>query len=263
LANSYGVVYDHFKYFIDGDTVIGATEYYKVYKSGYSYEYEFSSHDTSEYYFYERKYSGVLREGGNRWYTTYYPDEDVLLYDFTMNIGDSLYGGQITVVDIDTVMVDDEPKKRFHLLGEGFGGLGEYLIEDVGATTGLFEVMVFFENISHLHCYAIDFNPLWINPDFPYCDLSVSVEENSNIIRISTYPNPFTTSTTISFTLDGNSRIQISIFNTIGEMVYQHKETYDQGTHKVTWSPGPLPAGLYYGILTTNDGTSVIKMIKQ
>jgi len=57
MANSYGVVYDHFKYFIDGDTVIGATEYYKVYKSGYSYEYEFSSHDTSEYYFYERKYS--------------------------------------------------------------------------------------------------------------------------------------------------------------------------------------------------------------
>ncbi len=264
LANSYGVVYDHFKYFIDGDTVIGATEYYKVYKSGYSYEYEFSSHDTSEYYFYERKYSGVLREGGNRWYTTYYPDEDVLLYDFTMNIGDSLYGGQITVVDIDTVMVDGEPKKRFHLLGAGFGGLGEHIIEDVGATTGLFEPLLFFENTSILYCYAVDYVPLWIHSGYFDCDLSVNIKENVSNGSITCYPNPFTTTTTIEYELIEPSHVQLTIYNAIGEVVYKAEDRIMAvGKHSFTWSGDRLSQGLYYVVLRSEDGVSVMKMVKQ
>ncbi|HSG67692.1 MAG TPA: T9SS type A sorting domain-containing protein, partial [Bacteroidales bacterium] len=77
------------------------------------------------------------------------------------------------------------------------------------------------------------------------------------------YPNPFTNSTTIKFALDGNSNIEFSIFNSIGEMVHKFEETYDQGTHQVTWSPHHLPAGLYYAVLRSEDGVSVVKMVKQ
>jgi hypothetical protein len=77
------------------------------------------------------------------------------------------------------------------------------------------------------------------------------------------YPNPFTTSTTIEFALNGKSKIQISIFNTVGEMVYQYEETYDPGTHNVSWSPGHIPAGIYFGVLKFDDNVEVIKLLKQ
>ena len=92
---------------------------------------------------------------------------------------------------------------------------------------------------------------------------SVAIEDLHLTNNLSIYPNPFTTYTTIEFELNGKSKIQISIYNTIGEKVYQAEESYDQGTHKITWSPDPLPAGMYYCVLRGEEGVSVIKMIKQ
>ena len=94
-------------------------------------------------------------------------------------------------------------------------------------------------------------------------DIYVSIDEFQSVEIISTHPNPFTTSTIISFALDGNSRIQISIFNTLGEVVFQHEENFDQGTHKVTAPLGSLQSGLYYGVLRSEEGVDVVKMVKQ
>jgi len=263
LANSYGVVYDHFKYFIEGDTIIGSNAYYKVYKSGYFYEWEFNGNIT-DYYYYDHKYKGVLREQENKWYALDPLNNEILLYNFDLNIGDSIWGGQITITNIDTVMVGSEPKKRFHLLGAGFGGLGEYIIEDVGATTGLFESLIFFENASTLYCYAVDFNPLWINPEFGGCDLSVSVKEHRKSGTLSAYPNPFSTSTTFEYELTEPSHVQLTIYNTIGETIYEAEDRLmPVGKHSFTWSPERLPEGIYYGVLRSEEGVSVVKMVKQ
>ncbi|HSG68559.1 MAG TPA: T9SS type A sorting domain-containing protein, partial [Bacteroidales bacterium] len=70
---------------------------------------------------------------------------------------------------------------------------------------------------------------------------------------VKAYPNPFTTSIIIEYTLDGKSNIEFSIFNSIGEMVHKAEETYDQGTHQVTWFPHHLPAGLYYAVLRLEE----------
>lgn len=264
MSNSYGVVYDHFKYFIDGDTVIGANEYYKVYKSGYSYEWEFSGY-ISDYNYYERSFRGVLRESDNKWYTSDIYNNDVLLYDFTVNIGDTICSGLITISDIDTIMVGGESKRRFHLFMIGVGGLADKIIEDVGATTGLFEPLVGGEFSSTMYCYAVDFTPLWINPNnYPDCDLSVRIDESIKNVNIICYPNPFTASSKIEYTLDKNSKIQISIYNAIGKVVYEVAETYVRpGRHEVSWSLGHLPAGLYYCVLRSEDGLSVVKIVKQ
>ncbi len=92
---------------------------------------------------------------------------------------------------------------------------------------------------------------------------TVGTLERQSESLISAYPNPFTTSTAIEFALNGNSKIQISIFNAIGEEVYQFEETYDQGTHNISWSPSHLPGGLYFAVLRTEEGVSVVKMVKQ
>ena len=82
--------------------------------------------------------------------------------------------------------------------------------------------------------------------------------------RLKLYPNPFTTSTTIEYELKEPSLVQVSIYNAIGEVVYQIEDRLmPQGIHTVTWSPGPLPPGLYYAVLRSAEGVSVVKMVKQ
>jgi len=91
-----------------------------------------------------------------------------------------------------------------------------------------------------------------------------SIPEQQSVSQLSAYPNPFTTSTTIEFELNGKSKIQISIYNTMGEVVYQTEERLMlPGSHILTWSPGHLPTGLYYGVLKSEDGVSAVNMVKQ
>ncbi len=85
----------------------------------------------------------------------------------------------------------------------------------------------------------------------------------SNSFNVKAYPNPFATSTTIRFELDGNFKIQMTIFNSIGELVYQFEDRFEAGNHTVKWSPSHLPAGLYYAVLRNEEGISVVKMVKQ
>ena len=93
---------------------------------------------------------------------------------------------------------------------------------------------------------------------------TVGIPESSTELQLSTYPNPFTTSTTIEYELKEISNIQFTIYNVIGEVIYQAEDrVMRQGSHKVTWSPGHLPEGLYYAVLRSEEGVSVVKMVKQ
>lgn len=218
----WGSAYYCYKHYISGTITIDSIEYYEVYRSGYSY-----SNPANPSYF-SHKYSGALREHENKWYKLEYNNDDVLLYDFTMNVGDTVdpatYGSLIIVLDIDTIIVGGEPKKRF--LFNGGWSTGEYIIEDIGATTGLFEPLIFFESESHLHCYAIDFVPLWINPNHPYCDLSVSISEPNKPKSISIYPNPSHSEVHISG-IDDHAIVEVSIYNTTGQRVL-HQQGADR-----------------------------------
>lgn len=89
-------------------------------------------------------------------------------------------------------------------------------------------------------------------------------ESTQDYFQIKAYPNPFSTSTTIEFELYTISNIQYTVYNVMGEVVHQAEYSMmPPGNHKVTWSPGPLPAGMYYAVLRSEDGVSVMKMVKQ
>ena len=82
--------------------------------------------------------------------------------------------------------------------------------------------------------------------------------------KIHAYPNPFTTSTTIEYKLKEISNIQFTVYNVMGETVYHAEYSLmPQGSHTVTWSPSHLPEGLYYAVLRSEEGVSVVKMVKQ
>ena len=89
-------------------------------------------------------------------------------------------------------------------------------------------------------------------------------EGDANTWNLKCYPNPFTTSTTIEYELYTISSIQYTVYNMTGEAVFGTEEKHlFPGRHSITWSPGHLPAGMYYAVLRSKEGVKVLKLIKQ
>ena len=93
---------------------------------------------------------------------------------------------------------------------------------------------------------------------------TVGIAEQRSDLQLSIYPNPFSTSTTIEYELKEISNIQFTIYNVIGEVVYMAEDhMMPQGKHSFIWTAERLPEGLYYAVLRSEEGVSVVKMVKQ
>jgi hypothetical protein len=79
---------------------------------------------------------------------------------------------------------------------------------------------------------------------------------------ISTYPNPFNGSTRIDFTLSKPSRVDIDVFNIIGQLVISlYDGSLESGDHSLTFNPhGNLVSGQYI-IRLSADGNISYKKI--
>lgn len=76
------------------------------------------------------------------------------------------------------------------------------------------------------------------------------------------YPNPFNPNTDISFSLKESSRVNLSIFNSKGELVqtlFEGKK--DKGNHSVEFNATELNSGIYFYKLTTESGCETRKML--
>jgi len=88
------------------------------------------------------------------------------------------------------------------------------------------------------------------------------VTQVAGTLQIRNYPNPFTT--TIEYELSESSHVQLTLYNAIGEEVYQAEDRMmPVGKHIFTWSADRLPEGLYYAVLRSEVGVAVVKMVKQ
>ena len=79
--------------------------------------------------------------------------------------------------------------------------------------------------------------------------------------RISNFPNPFSSSTTIEFYLEKRNRVEIEIMNQIGQGVDYRIVHGTQGLNKFTWSAGSLPAGVYVCRIKAGDQIAARKMV--
>ncbi len=76
------------------------------------------------------------------------------------------------------------------------------------------------------------------------------------------YPNPFNPNTTVSWTLENQSNIDLSIYNINGEVIdVLAKGIYNAGTFNVTWSGTYHPSGIYFSRLKVGDRILQNKMI--
>jgi len=99
----------------------------------------------------------------------------------------------------------------------------------------------------------------------PCFNLAVSQPEFSgNNQDFDIYPNPFTTSTTIEYELIEPTHVNLTIYNAIGETIYEAEDRLMPiGKQTFIWSAESLPEGLYYAVLRSGEGVSVVKMFKQ
>jgi flagellar hook assembly protein FlgD len=79
---------------------------------------------------------------------------------------------------------------------------------------------------------------------------------------LTSYPNPFTQSTTISFTTPESSVATVAIVNILGATVaHIFSGELDAGTHTFTWDANGLPAGVYECIVQMNGNVERTAMV--
>lgn len=91
---------------------------------------------------------------------------------------------------------------------------------------------------------------------------NVPVHVPQQIALLQNYPNPFNPTTTIKFDLPNNSKVQLNIYNLLGEKVAELvKGELEAGHHKVDWNASNFPSGVYFYEISANDFHSVKKMM--
>ncbi len=70
----------------------------------------------------------------------------------------------------------------------------------------------------------------------PEKDQGTSVEEIPLGAKISNYPNPFSSSTTIEYSLPGLSFVNLSIYDVSGKKIYTIDLGIKEGTNRIDWN---------------------------
>jgi len=80
---------------------------------------------------------------------------------------------------------------------------------------------------------------------------------------VGNYPNPFNPNTTIMFNLVQPSKVQISVYNVLGQRVAEVvNRDFQAGNYRIQWNADPtIPSGVYLYEMRTNGFTQVKKMI--
>ena len=167
---------------------------------------------------------------------------EILLFDFAVNIGDTIWNGntnidrKLIVEDIDTIHVGNSLRKKFF-----FNYNWVEWTEGIGSNSGLLfaakDFLIGSSSSNSLICFfqndSVLFHSEYYNDCFPS---TVSVESEKLKHNITVYPNP-TNGNTVRFEW-GNSEIEnIEVFNLLGELVdskiVTNKSFVDYPTNKM------------------------------
>ncbi|MBK7106082.1 MAG: T9SS type A sorting domain-containing protein [Ignavibacteriae bacterium] len=101
-----------------------------------------------------------------------------------------------------------------------------------------------------------------------YTDNLTSISEEfvnvipTNFELVQNYPNPFNPSTTIEFSIPQASKVQLNIFNILGQEVASLVNGQkNAGTYKINWNASNLASGTYIYRLQTDSKVFTNKMI--
>jgi len=102
---------------------------------------------------------------------------------------------------------------------------------------------------------------IWVDSTFTSIKMN-TCNRISSLSLLQNYPNPFNPTTAISYQLSAACRVELSVFNTLGQKVkILVSEEKPAGIHSVTFDAGGLATGIYYYQMKAGDFIAVKKML--
>ena len=200
--------------------------------------------------------AALLREeDGKVWEK--YGSTEVLLYDFTANLGDSLvcgYGDYFVVDSISIEQIGGVDRKKFWF-GLEYDFIGdpyamETWIEGIGSDLGLLFCgsYYFCGGYYRALCFHQNGELVWQNPEYDACLITDVEEIHDNELTV--YPNPAKNLVRIN----GVEAAEVQVYNALGQMV----KTV-QGSNEIDVSG--LVEGVYMVRITDEDGRSYMARV--
>ncbi|REJ82263.1 MAG: T9SS C-terminal target domain-containing protein [Bacteroidetes bacterium] len=193
-------LFDEYQYQVTGDTNINASIYQKVVRTG-----SFDCHAAP--ILPESGYLGAYRNNLVTQQVFFVPKDslyEMLLYDFSLNIGDTVKGyldfvakyNTAIISNIDSILIGSNYRKRWHYMSHGTAPYNFWngtIIEGIGCEYGLLEgLSAMLDNNGSLSCFSIDNDVLYpINSPGP-CTLISSTfnQKKENEGMFFCFPNP-------------------------------------------------------------------------
>ncbi len=95
-------------------------------------------------------------------------------------------------------------------------------------------------------------------------DYGVSIKENSEVTFVNNYPNPFTSTTTVNFSLANASNVSIEVTDVTGKIINSNNlGNLTTGVHTAIINANELSSGIYYYSVITDNSKITNKMIVQ
>ena len=247
----YQVGWNHYEYYIDGDTIINNVVYHKVNDLWNNDVFVGSIREDSSKTIYFKKADETL------FYLRSIPDTEVVLYQFGRLVGDTIpisdpWTDHRIITSIDSILVGSGYRKR-HLVSGGGLLQNDYWIEGIGSVAGLFgSYLGEFENGWTLECFheeSVYF------PDSSTC-LTVSIPEKSTNIHFKVYPNPVNDKLYIE--LNQSKSSQVEIYSGIGVL----KRTFKNVSGDVQVDLSSYESGIYLIKVSNIEEVGLKKVVK-
>ncbi len=262
-TDDWGVnLHRNFTYKVEGDTTIGGVDY-KLVKKNYP---DINQEWTTAF---------CLREDSRKWYIigAYEPyiSDEVLLYDFSLETGDSIYNAwaqnYASVIEHGDTVLENGQTRKYLILGEDNlpPTMNDMWIEGLGSASCHLELPCFYLNIIDACAISlcVSNNNELLFTSFPNLNCydsggnfitslnKIELEDNS----ITLYPNPARKEVNISSESIINS---IEVFNSLGQKVYQTNVKQKEKTLDIN----SFSKGVYIIGVNTDKGYIRKKLIK-
>ena len=176
-------------------------------------------------------YAGCIRNDSiakKVYYVIPNTNKDTLLYDFSLNVGDTLKTfiatqcSPVKINYIDSVLIGSNYRKQWHVVNCLFGYTTK-IIEGVGSDFGLLEQMSHLQKVSGLNCFSELDVTMYPNSSSSNCpSLTTGINESvSTDYTWRIFPNPAKNSVTISQTEPTFKKYEIYDLN--GRLVTENK----------------------------------------
>ncbi len=221
---------------------------------------------------------GGLREIGKKIYYKGYTivgagnDEEFLLYDFTRQVGDTIWhdshgGFHSVVLEIDSVLIGENFRKRYKVDNNWFYQNPDYIIEGIGSVkNGLLGHVSdlptcgthYWEHI----CFSENGAVKYLNPSYNECfpvELLSVIKQIDQANDFDIYPNPFTDQVIIKVTAS-NDYFIFKMFDINGRTVFEKSISSERVNFDVE-----LLRGIYNAVIIDKDGEILYakKMVKE